>query len=339
MHQVDGRVVKDLFAGTAHLQTMADIGRRLLALNRLQVIAGGNTLRKLAQVVARQQRAQFGLPDQHDLQQFFPGGFQIGEQAHLFQGVGGKILRLVDDQHGAPAARVGFKQMRVEHVGKQLDAGGIARVVNAQLVAQAGEEFHGGDTRVEDQGHVDVLGHLLQQAAADSCLAGAHLAGELHETAALAHPVQQVRQRLAMLLTHIEKTRVGRDGKRAFCESEILFVHKAACGHRACVRLIMPFLRAAVPCRHHGMAARLARTGHPARRHGRRESRHPGPLTEKPVIDRISMSYGNIDPEKRCGTVGISYTLPSDSTPGIPAVSGIHCKFKALQKMARRLLD
>ena len=38
----------------------------------------------------------------HHLQQLGVVGFQVGEQAQLFQHVGGQVLSLVDEQHGAP---------------------------------------------------------------------------------------------------------------------------------------------------------------------------------------------------------------------------------------------
>ncbi len=91
-----------------------------------------------------------------------------------------------------------------------------------------------------------MIRHLLQQATADGGLARTDLTGQLHKTTAFADAVQQVRQRLTMLLTHIEKARIGRDRKRAFCQSKMLFVHKYFFTARLA---IMPFLHVPVPCR------------------------------------------------------------------------------------------
>ena len=83
---------------------------------RSEAIARNDSLAQLSQLGALQHRGQFGLADQDDLQQFALVRLQIGEQAHLFQNIGGQILRLVNDQHRMPAAGVCFEQIGVDAV-------------------------------------------------------------------------------------------------------------------------------------------------------------------------------------------------------------------------------
>ena len=75
-------------ATTRHRQTMIDISHHLLARERAQVIARGDALRELAQRRLRQHGVEFGLTEQNQLQQFAFIGFEIGEQAQLFEHIG-----------------------------------------------------------------------------------------------------------------------------------------------------------------------------------------------------------------------------------------------------------
>ena len=89
---------------------------------RLEVVAPGNSLCELTQVVARQEFAQFRLAYQDNLQQFLLGCLEVGQQPNLFQHIGRKILRLVDDENGPSAVCMGSEQIAVECVDERLDA-------------------------------------------------------------------------------------------------------------------------------------------------------------------------------------------------------------------------
>ena len=93
-------------------------------------------------------------------------------------------------------------------------------------MADGGQQLLLGQGRVEDERDVGIAGQLFHQTAADGGLAGAHLAGQQHKTATLAQAERQVRQRLAVAITHVEKLRVRRDGKRILGEAEIVIVHR-----------------------------------------------------------------------------------------------------------------
>jgi hypothetical protein len=133
---VDGRT------GDAH--AMAHVGRGLLARQRIEVVAAGDALRELPQVLARQQFAQLRLADQDDLQQLLGFGLQVGEQADVLEHLRGEVLRFIDDQHDAPALRVRPQQIAIEHVHQFLGVGRGALVrAQAELLAQRQQELAG----------------------------------------------------------------------------------------------------------------------------------------------------------------------------------------------------
>ena len=137
-----------------------------------------------------------------------------------------EVLRLVDDQHHAAAAGVRVEQLPPDQVHQRL--GAVApglRHVDVQLLADGEQELGGRDARVEDQRDVGVARQLLEQAADDRGLAGAHLAGQLDEAARLVDAVQQVRERLRMPLAEVQVAGVGGDRERLFLESEKARVH------------------------------------------------------------------------------------------------------------------
>ena len=86
------------------------------------MVAAGDALCDLAQVVAIQQFAQFGLSDQDDLQQLLRGRLEVGQQPHLLEHLAVEVVRLVDHQHHALASRVRAQQVGIEDVDQVLGA-------------------------------------------------------------------------------------------------------------------------------------------------------------------------------------------------------------------------
>ncbi len=172
----------------------------------------------------RQHRAQFRLTDHDDLQQLALVGLKVGQQTHLLENLGGKVLGLVDDQHRRPAFGVGVQQEGVDPIDQPLDALATLRMGDAELIANGGEQLLGGQLRVEDEGDVGFRRKLFEEAAADRRLAGADLAGQQDE-AAMVDAEQQVRERVAVLLAHVQIAGVGRDRERWLVEAEVAVVH------------------------------------------------------------------------------------------------------------------
>ena len=128
------------------VQAMDDVLQRVDHAERRQMEARGDATGQLAQIRPGQHLAQLGLADQHDPQQLFLVGLEIGQQPHLFEHRLRQVLRLVDDQHCAPAGGVAGQQMLVQGIDQRLDrqlrgVAALARIIDVQLVADRGDEF------------------------------------------------------------------------------------------------------------------------------------------------------------------------------------------------------
>ena len=212
--------------GAGHAHAVLHVARGLLGGERIEVVTARDALRQLAQVGLVEQRTQFRLADQDDLQQLGRGRLEVGEQPHLFERLGAQVLGLVHDQHHAAAARVRVEQLAPDQVHQRLGAAAPGlRHGDVQLLADRQQELRRRDPRVQDQRHVGVARQLLEQAADDGGLAGAHFARELDEAARLVDAVHQVRERLRVPLTEVQVAGVGRDRERLFLESEKARVH------------------------------------------------------------------------------------------------------------------
>ncbi len=190
------------------------------------MVAARDPLRQLAQVRLLEQRPQFFLADQDDLQQFRGRRLEVREQAHLLERLEAQVLRFVDDQHDAASARMSFEQVVPEQVHQRLGAvAAFGRHLQVQFLADRQQELRRRDARVQDQRDFGMARQLLEQAADDRRLAGADLARQLDEAARLVDAVQQVRQRLGVPLAEVQVARVRRDRERFFLEAEKARVH------------------------------------------------------------------------------------------------------------------
>ena len=225
MDGAHGRVGEFLFRATGNLQAMADVIAGFGQRQRIQVIAGGDALRQLAQIGPVQHLIELRLAHQNDLQQLGLVRFQVGQEPHLLQYVETEVLRLVD-QHDHPSApRMGIQQVPVERIDQLLETGARPRVGDVQLITNAGQQLAGIQARIEDQRDVDVFRELVEQRPAKRGLAGSHLAGEHDKAAADTDPVQQMRQRLPMLGAEIQIAGIGRDRKGKLGKPKVLGVH------------------------------------------------------------------------------------------------------------------
>ncbi len=227
--QLAHRAGREDFATCAgDAQAMADVGERLALAQRLQVVAPGDALGELAELRPGEHLAQLRLADQDDLQQLLRRGLEVGQQAHLLEHVGVEVLRLVHQQHDAPAAAVRVEQEMREQVNQRLYAAGRAlRHLHVQLVADREQELGRGDARVQDQRHVAVRRQLPEQAAQHRRLAGSDLAGQLDEAAGLAEAVGEVGKGLRVPLAEVEIARVRRDRERLLVQPEETRIHVA----------------------------------------------------------------------------------------------------------------
>ncbi len=121
---------------------MLDVSRRLDTRQRLEVVACGDALRQLPQVVTGQELAQLRLTDQDDLQQLLLRRLEVGEQAHLLEDRGRQVLRLVDHEYRAAAFGMRLQQVPVERIGQGLDAAPVVQHLDMQFLADCGQKLH-----------------------------------------------------------------------------------------------------------------------------------------------------------------------------------------------------
>ena len=80
---------------------MADIGTRLLLVERRQIKARRDALIELPELWPRQHTGQLRLTGEDDLQQLLLVGLEVGKQTDLLQHLKAQVLRLVNHQYRA----------------------------------------------------------------------------------------------------------------------------------------------------------------------------------------------------------------------------------------------
>src|SRR5690606_19159832 len=166
-----------------------------------------------------------GLADQDDLQQLLRRRLEVRQQAHLLEQLRPERLRLVDDQHDAPPLRVSLEQLLVQRRDQRAQRA-AGRDRHSQLVEDVLDELARRQLRIQDQRDLGLLGELLEDAADQRRLAGADLAGQLDEAAALGDTVDQMRERIRMAAAQEEIPRIRRDRERLFVKSEKFGIHE-----------------------------------------------------------------------------------------------------------------
>ena len=119
VQRAQGGAAERTALGAGYHHPVPDIGPGFVLVEGLEVITRGNALGQLAQVLTLQQLPQLGLPQQHHLQQFFLGCFQVGQQANLFQGFRAEVLRLVDHDHDAVPAGMLRQQVYIQLIDQR----------------------------------------------------------------------------------------------------------------------------------------------------------------------------------------------------------------------------
>jgi len=161
------------------------------------------------------------------LQKLLRRCFEIREQTHLLEDIGRQILCFIDDQDDAATVAVGAQQVVIQQVDQFFDAAARAfREADPQLFADREEKFCRCDARIQYQRDVGLLGDLTEEAADDGRLARADLTRELYEAARFLDAINEVGQRLRVLFTQEQITRVRRDGEGLLVEPEEVRVHR-----------------------------------------------------------------------------------------------------------------
>ena len=142
----------------------------------------GDAVLQLPHVGARQQVVQLRLAEQRDLDQLVPFGFEVGQQADLFQRFRRHCMRLVDQQHDL-ATGGEFGHQCLLHRAQQPVCAAIAAGGGcaAQLVGQHGEQFAAVHQRVGEIDGAQMGGKVIDQHPRQHGLAGTDFAADLDQ--------------------------------------------------------------------------------------------------------------------------------------------------------------
>ena len=194
------------------------------------MVAHGDALAQLAEAVLVEALAQFRLAHQNNLQQLAFIGFEIGQQADLFQQIVRQILRLVNDQHRIPALRHLFEQKMI-YLGNRFETV-QSFYIQPEFHADRPDQLIGVQRGIENQGGRKIFPQLIKQRAAQGRFARANFARQLDKTFSLADAVEEMIESLAMFGAVKKKSRIGRDVKRRFGQAVIFQIHSERLAHR-----------------------------------------------------------------------------------------------------------
>ena len=110
----DGFVVEDAVGGAGDEQALGDVVRGLLRGDGVGAAPEGDALAELAEVGGAELLFELGLTGEDDLDELFGRGFEVGEQADLFEQLPGKVLGFVDDDDAGLFAAEALDEPAVE---------------------------------------------------------------------------------------------------------------------------------------------------------------------------------------------------------------------------------
>ena len=135
--------------GSRDSHALLNISVGFLERERARLGAQRDALPELAQLRLVQFLFEFGLPGENDLQQLFRGSLQVRQQSDFLEHLRRKILRLVDDQHGAFSGLVALQQPLIQlqqHLPFLLRFAGDAEVGHHEI-----EKLRDAQPGIEDE--------------------------------------------------------------------------------------------------------------------------------------------------------------------------------------------
>ena len=192
------------------------------------MIVHRDALCKLHQLRLSQGVSQLILADKNDLQCLVLVCVDIGEHAQFFQCLGFHILCFVYDQHGAAVMCVLVNnELNKALVHFNLVHVGMIKVECQQYPLQ---QFTKRAMRVGDQANGMFPVHVVQQMADKGSLAGAYVTADNREAGIVQEAVLQHGKCHAVLVAHVQETRVGQQREGFLAEVVERFIH----GDRGC---------------------------------------------------------------------------------------------------------
>src|SRR5258708_29911608 len=174
---------------------------------RFQIASQDNALLQLSKIGSFQFTVQLRLSGQNHLDQLAAPVFQVAQQAYLFQNFPLQIVRFVHDQDSG-STLVGL----IEQQGVQRKENFRLRfsvATQIQIVSDHFKELVGGDAGIEDEGEFYVLRvQEVTEALQHGGFPGSHLAGQYNEALPALNPIDEVCQRLFVLLAPVKESRI-----------------------------------------------------------------------------------------------------------------------------------
>lgn len=222
-----GKVGVTLSAG--HEEAEADIFFGFAEGKGREVVVNEDALAELAEGIVTEFRFQFGLSDEEDLEEFAGIGFEVGEEADMFEGLERHILGFVDDEDNFAALADQEEEEFIELIEKIL--AGTGWFGNAQFAKDGLKELGIGEFWIEDECGGDGLGFQLgEQLAAEGGFAAADLTGKDDEALFFANAVTEVLHGFLVTGREVEEARIWGNVERAAGEPEEGFVHDLTLG-------------------------------------------------------------------------------------------------------------
>ena len=194
-------------------QTMLDVGAGFFTLERPEVARHANLFAHRQQVRRSQHSLQLRLPDETDLHAASARRAAHRQTDQLIEGVGLKVLRLVDDEHGPSPLRTEMGQKPAQTCGER--QGPLARGGEAESDRDGPQQLFGVELGADDLGHDEVLRlQLAQDGPNGSRLACTDLAGDDGEARRFRQASPQRRQHPVVTVTVEVEVGVGAQLKR-----------------------------------------------------------------------------------------------------------------------------
>ena len=184
-------------------QAMVNVGVHFMGCERLDANHHGNALPELRHGWTGQAIGELGLTGQHDLHQFCPGSFEIGEQADGLEDFLVQILRFVNHQHEAPARAHLLGEQAVQDVvhGRQIHA----RDVNAEIHHDVANELARIAIGAKHKGGASLVTQVGKIMVEQGSLAHSRLGDQRQESTIAFRAVDERGERLPVLRSQIQE--------------------------------------------------------------------------------------------------------------------------------------
>jgi hypothetical protein len=206
-------------AGRAHAK--GEVSRHFGGGERPHAEAVRDAIAQLPQRWLGERRIEFGLAEQHDLQELVPARFEVGKEPYLLERVLRHDVRLVDEDHHATAGAVELDEMLLQLA--QRDAAPL-RELELEIVGDRMQDLVARERRRGEIDGFHLGGQPLHEHAAEHGFAAADFARHLDDAFVMHHGIGERLERRAALGAVEEEVRVRRDAKGRLVEAEMLQV-------------------------------------------------------------------------------------------------------------------